>query len=64
MRKTLLQSKTFWFNALTTVIGLATYFQTSDLLVNSPEVIGIAAMVVGVANVLLRLVTKEPVTIV
>ena len=61
MGKGLLWSKTAWVNMLTAVVSLGTYFLDSDLLVNNPEVVGIGGAVIGGINIILRLLTKEPI---
>ncbi len=54
MKKSIFKSKTFWFNMLSTV-GIITG------IVPLPP--GVAETTVGIVNVLLRLVTKDPVSI-
>ncbi len=60
--KPLLRSKTFWVNLITAVAGILTTVGGSEFIQDKPEVVGIMATIVGVVNVLLRLVTKDPVT--
>lgn len=59
--KPIVKSKTFWVNLATAVAGVLATLGGSDLIQENPQVAGIFATVIGVANVLLRLVTKEPV---
>lgn len=61
MSKGLFRSKTFWFNALTATVSVLTYLQNSEFLASNPEVVAILGTIVGVGNVILRLVTKEPI---
>jgi hypothetical protein len=60
--KPLLRSKTFWINLITVVAGILTSVGGSELIQDNPQVVGVMATVIGVVNVLLRLITKEPVT--
>ena len=63
MGKSIFRSKTIWVNALTAIAGIAATLGGSELIADNPKVAGIAAMITGVVNVLLRVVTKEPVTV-
>ena len=56
------KSKTLWFNALAFGVVLATHFGYGDFQ-PSPEVPVIAAGVVAVINLVLRLLTDQPVKI-
>lgn len=60
--KPLRKSKTFWINLITAVAGIATAVGGSDLVQQNPEYAGIAATVLGVVNIFMRFVTKEPVS--
>ncbi|MPZ20122.1 MAG: hypothetical protein GEV06_19725 [Luteitalea sp.] len=53
--KSLLSSKTFWFNVVTAAVEL------SGVLPLPP---GVAATVVGVGNIVIRLLTNQPVHVV
>lgn len=57
MDKSILASKTFWFNAVTIIIG--TIEVISKTYPIPPEVMG---LVIGIGNVILRLFTIQPVT--
>lgn len=61
--KPIVKSKTFWVNLITAVAGVLTTLGGSELVQDNPEVAGIAATVLGVVNVVLRLVTKDPVSV-
>ena len=61
--KSLFASKTFWFNALTSVVALATYAADSSLLSSYPETVALIGTGIGMVNVVLRLITKEPVAV-
>lgn len=56
------QSKTIWFNALTILVAVAAYFGwTPDQNVTS-QVSGFLVAIAPLANIVLRLVTKEPIS--
>jgi len=59
MGKGLFQSKTAWVNGLTALVSIAAYFQGSELLAANPQAVAIIGAVIGVANVFLRIITKE-----
>ncbi len=61
--KPLVKSKTFWVNLVSTAVALITTISGSELIQENPQLTGIAAVALAVGNILLRLVTKEPVTI-
>ena len=54
------KSKTFWFNVLALVVAVATAFGFGEF-EPDPRISQIATFVVLVINLILRLVTKEPV---
>lgn len=56
-------SKTFLANAALTVVSVLTALQGQEWVVDHPQLIGVIGAIVGVANVVLRLVTSQPVTI-
>lgn len=62
MGKGILRSKTFWVNALMAAVSVGTYFQNSELLVSNPEVVAGIGTAIGIVNVILRLITKDPIT--
>lgn len=62
MGKGLLLSKTFWVNALTAAVSIAAYIQGSDLIAQNPEVVAWIGTGIGLVNVFLRLLTKEPIS--
>lgn len=56
------RSKTFWVNALTAAAGVAAYFQT-EVVKDNPEVVAGIGAAIGLINVVLRFMTKEPVSV-
>ena len=60
--KRLRNSKTFWINLITIFAGVATTVGGSDLIQENPTYAGIAATVLGVVNIFMRFITKEPVS--
>lgn len=61
MGKGLFQSKTFWVNLLMSVASLAVYVQDSALVSDNPQVVAAIGAAVGFVNIVLRLLTKEPI---
>jgi len=61
MSKKWYTSKTLWFNGLALVVIIATAFGFADFKA-APEVEQIGMVVITIVNLLLRFVTKEPVT--
>ena len=55
-------SKTLWVNIMTSAVAVLSYFQGVDWISAHPEVIAVLGTVIGLLNVVLRLVTKGPVT--
>lgn len=60
-KKSILKSKTFWVNALTVAVGVATYLGGSEVIAQYPVAVSVIAVVVGALNVALRFVTNKPV---
>lgn len=59
MSKPITKSKTFWVNALVVVAaGLASMIDTS-IIQENPQLIAYGAMILGIVNVFLRMITKE-----
>lgn len=61
MGKRLLKSKTFWVNALTGLVSVGTFLMNSEFITSNPEVVAVIGTVIAVVNIVLRLVTKEPI---
>jgi hypothetical protein len=62
MGKGLFQSKTVWVNLLTTAIGIGTYMAGSEVIADNASLVALIVTGVGVANVILRIITGKPIT--
>ena len=60
--KSVLASKTIWVNVLATVIAGLVAIQDLQWVQDNPTAAVVFALVLSVANVVLRLVTSQPVT--
>lgn len=60
-QKTIWQSRTFWFNALTLIVLLSTQF--ADVGQYGPEITKWAGVVLTVGNIGLRFITNQGVTL-
>lgn len=60
--KPLRKSKTFWINLVTIFAGLVTSVGGSEMIQQNPEYAGYAATALGIVNILMRMITKSPVT--
>ena len=61
MPKSALASKTIWANIAVICVGVLGYLQGHELIVSNPTVVAALGVAIGVGNVILRLVTKDPV---
>lgn len=59
--KGIFQSKTFWVNALTLAVSIATALQGADFVATNPELVAAIGVAVSALNIALRLITKVPV---
>lgn len=59
--KSPMKSKTVWANAAVIAVGVLTYLQGHELIAENPTVVSILAVAVGVGNVILRFITKDPI---
>ena len=62
MEKPFYESKTLWFNVLFGLVALAGVFGFADFQ-PSENTVEIVAVLVAAANIVLRLVTKQPIAI-
>jgi len=61
MGKTALASKTIWANLALVSIGVLGYLQGHELIAAHPTAVAIFGILVGIGNMILRLVTSEPI---
>lgn len=61
--KSIFKSKTVWANLIGGAVALITALSNSDLVAQNPEVAAYFTTGMAVLNLLLRLVTKEPVKV-
>ena len=61
MSKSVFKSKTMWANAAVIVVGVLGYLQGHELIVSNPTVVAGLGVAIGLGNMLLRLVTSDPV---
>ena len=59
--KPALASKTIWANMAIIAVGVLTYLQGHELIMDNPTVVSVLAVAVGIGNVILRLVTDRAV---
>lgn len=59
--KSPVKSKTIWANAALVVVGVLTYLQGHEVIVEHPTAVSILAVAVGLGNVVLRFLTNQPV---
>lgn len=62
MGKGLLRSKTAWVSLITTVVGFGTWLSGSEIIADRPEVVAAVVTGLGVLNMILRILTKKPIT--
>lgn len=59
--KSLFQSKTFWLNLVTLLVGVIGFLAAHPLIAAHPQWVAGLVAVQAVANILLRLVTDTPI---
>jgi len=61
MGKSFVQSRTIWVNMLVLAAGIAGFVAGHDVITEYPQVIAILGAVQGAINIVLRLVTTQPI---
>jgi len=61
MGKSALKSKTLWVNMLVLAAGVAGFVAGHEVIAEYPQVIAILGAVQGAVNIVLRLVTTQPI---
>ncbi len=61
MGKSLIKSKTFWVNLIVITIALFTAIADLSLIQENPDSVAVVVMLIGLGNIVLRYVTKEPI---
>ena len=61
MGKSVLKSKTVWVNMLVLAAGVAGFVAGHEVIADYPQVIAILGAVQGAVNIVLRLVTTQPI---
>ena len=57
--KSLVESKTFWFNVITVGLTVLTYLVDSPILEDNASAVAILTTIIGVGNVILRVFTGK-----
>jgi hypothetical protein len=60
--KSILKSKTFWVNMIVLAAGVAGFVAGQDVIADYPAVVAIFGAVQGGLNIVLRLVTSQPIS--
>lgn len=63
MNKSIFQSRTFWVNAITTMVSALTAVGGQSWVTEHPKVVAGIGVAIGVGNIILRVITTEPVSI-
>jgi hypothetical protein len=61
MGKNPVKSKTLWVNVIMIVAGALGGIAGTDVIQQNPQIAGYFVSIMGVVNVILRLMTKEPI---
>lgn len=60
--KAVYKSRTVWVNSITAVVAVVGALAGQDFIASNPAAVAVAGAVLGVANVVLRLVTDKAIT--
>lgn len=61
--KNVFKSKSFWLGMVTFTVSTLTYLQGTELIANHPDVVAGIGAAIGVAQIVLRLMTGTPVSV-
>jgi hypothetical protein len=61
MGKNFVKSKTLWVNVIMILAGALGGIAGTDVIQQNPQIAGYFVSIMGVVNVILRLMTKEPI---
>jgi hypothetical protein len=61
MSKSLAKSRTFWANLAMVVIGILGGVAGTEVIQENPILVGYFTSAMGVVNILLRIITKDPI---
>lgn len=59
--KSILSSRTFWVNAITVAVATAGFVAGHEVMAAHPQIIAGIAVVQGALNIVLRLLTTQPI---
>lgn len=61
MSKPITKSKTFWVNILVVATAAITAMIDTSIIQENPQIVAYGAMILGIINVFLRMITKDPI---